>query len=258
MAQLLVSVRTLDEARAAVDGGADIIDVKEPENGSLGRPADAIVAAVGASVTDRPVSIALGELTDWGRSDAPGLPGLEGIRWAKIGLAGCAEWPGWRAAWLALRESITGATGGQTRLVAAAYADFGRARAPEPAAVFELAAERESANVLLIDTWGKDGRGLLDRVTIDELAALSGRCHTNGLRLAVAGSLNEATIRRLPPAHPDIIAVRGAACRAGQRDGTIDVARVRRLTECVRSFTTTDTQVAEARAESSRALPSRR
>ena len=258
MAQLLVSVRTLDEARAAVDGGADIIDVKEPKNGTLGRPADAIVAVIGASVTDRPVSIALGELTDGRQSDGLDLPGLTGIRWAKIGLAGCADWPGWREAWLALRESVTRATGGETRLVAAAYADFGRAHAPEPATVFELAAERESASVLLIDTWGKDGRGLLDWVAIDELAALSDRCRENGLRLALAGSLNEVTILDLRPVHPDILAVRGAACRDGQRDGTVDVARVRRLTECVRRFTTTDTQAAAAPAESSRALPSRR
>ena len=100
MTQLLVSVRTPDEAVAAVDGRADIIDVKEPTKGSLGRPSDAIVAAIGASVTDRPVSIALGELADWRGSDAPDLPAFEGVRWAKIGLAGCAEWPGWRAAWL--------------------------------------------------------------------------------------------------------------------------------------------------------------
>ena len=37
MAQLLVSVRSADEARTALAGGASIIDVKEPDHGSLGQ-----------------------------------------------------------------------------------------------------------------------------------------------------------------------------------------------------------------------------
>ena len=36
MAKLLVSVRSADEAEVALEGGADIIDVKEPLHGSLG------------------------------------------------------------------------------------------------------------------------------------------------------------------------------------------------------------------------------
>ena len=37
MAGLLVSVRSADEARTALAGGATVIDVKEPERGPLGR-----------------------------------------------------------------------------------------------------------------------------------------------------------------------------------------------------------------------------
>ena len=33
---LLVSVRCVDEVAAAIEGGAEIIDVKEPSHGSLG------------------------------------------------------------------------------------------------------------------------------------------------------------------------------------------------------------------------------
>ena len=35
--RLLVSVRSAEEVSAALAGGADIIDAKEPERGSLGR-----------------------------------------------------------------------------------------------------------------------------------------------------------------------------------------------------------------------------
>ena len=81
MPALLVSVRSAAEALAARAGGAAVIDVKEPARGPLGR-ADVdvwreIFAAIPPVV---PVSVALGELSEWrdgpfGRSrpDSDGL-----------------------------------------------------------------------------------------------------------------------------------------------------------------------------------------
>lgn len=70
MTQLLVSVRNATEAIAATRGGADIIDVKEPLRGSLGcaapdtirEIAHALRRITGSAV---PLSLALGELTEW-------------------------------------------------------------------------------------------------------------------------------------------------------------------------------------------------
>ena len=44
--KLLVSVRTIEEARAALAGGADIIDIKEPTRGSLGRADEAVLTSI--------------------------------------------------------------------------------------------------------------------------------------------------------------------------------------------------------------------
>jgi uncharacterized protein (UPF0264 family) len=49
--------------------------------------------------------------------------------------------------------------------------------------------------------------------------------------VALAGSLDVAGIRRLRPLDPDIFAVRGAACRGGDRNGPVDPERVARLVE---------------------------
>ncbi len=89
MARLLVSVRSAEEARAAVRGGAAIIDVKEPARGPLGR-ADAVVwsqvrAVVPAAI---PVSIALGELSECSVDDQPFF---NGISYRKVGLAGAGR-----------------------------------------------------------------------------------------------------------------------------------------------------------------------
>src|SRR5947209_8028398 len=43
---LLVSVRSAAEARAALDGGAALIDIKEPARGPLGRADDGVMAEV--------------------------------------------------------------------------------------------------------------------------------------------------------------------------------------------------------------------
>jgi len=61
MAELLVSVRSADEAQAALEGGAAIIVVKEPALGSLGRASAEPITAVVKRVAGRAsVSVALG------------------------------------------------------------------------------------------------------------------------------------------------------------------------------------------------------
>src|SRR5207248_4650901 len=84
--KLLVSVRNRAEAEAALAGGADLIDVKEPKRGALGAADARTLAAVVAAVAGRrPVSAALGELRETFWKGPPALPGLAYVKW---GLAG--------------------------------------------------------------------------------------------------------------------------------------------------------------------------
>ena len=63
MTKLLVSVRSANEAEAALDGGADLIDVKEPHHGALGRTSVKVLREIAVAVAGRtPLSAALGEL----------------------------------------------------------------------------------------------------------------------------------------------------------------------------------------------------
>src|SRR5438270_5255813 len=92
MAELLVSVHSVQEAKAALTGGASLIDVKDPARGSLGRPQDATITAVVRLIGGRtPVSAAMGELAD----HDPCFPG-PGVTYLKWGLSGCRRrlsWP---------------------------------------------------------------------------------------------------------------------------------------------------------------------
>ncbi len=213
--RLLVSVRSADEAELAVAGGADLIDVKEPSRGPLGRADDATVLAVVRAVAGRrPVSAALGELLD------ASLPPPAPLRFRKWGLAGCGARPDWR-------ERLKAVSDSGRESVAAAYADWRRAGAPSPDAVCAFACDN-GWGAFLLDTWGKDGSTLLDWLSLPEIERLCGRCRAAGVPVALAGSLGPEHVEALFPLRPDWFAVRGAVCEGG-RGGALHPDRVRRL-----------------------------
>ena len=62
--QLLISVAGPAEARAAVRGGADVIDAKDPRRGALGPVSLQRLAAIRATIAGaRPLSAAVGDAT---------------------------------------------------------------------------------------------------------------------------------------------------------------------------------------------------
>jgi uncharacterized protein (UPF0264 family) len=227
---LLVSVRSAEEAAAALAGGAHLIDVKEPDHGPLGRAADPVRCAVLDAVAGRrPVSAALGELSD-------ALPPVHDPRLAfvKWGLARCGSGPA--AAWQQpLDEEMR--RPGTPHLVVVAYADWRCAQAPDIAQVLAYVC-RQPGRVLLIDTYCKDPAtlrkdrpNLLDWLAIPEIVAMCAACHAVGVRIALAGSLTFAAIDALRPAHPDWFAVRGLVCEDEDRKGRVVADRVRCLAD---------------------------
>ena len=228
--RLLVSVRSAAEASAAVEGGADLVDVKEPSRGSLGRADDAAVAAVLRAVGGRkPVSAAWGELRD--HLACPqrtrGFGGLCYVKWGLARCGGTTDWP-------SMLDAAAGQLPAGCRPVAVAYADWQRAAAPKPRALCEfVCAKRWGA--FLLDTWQKDGKTLLDFLAPSDIQLLVERCRDAGLPVALAGSLGRREIELLLPVAPDWFAVRGAACRNEDRNGPIDGERVRDLVALLRN-----------------------
>jgi uncharacterized protein (UPF0264 family) len=227
MTQLLISVRSEREAEAALIGGADLIDVKDPSRGALGRADHEVLAAVRRAVAGRrPVSAALGELRDFD-GDVPA-----GFDFVKCGLAGLGDDPSWPANWERFREAA-----GPAQAVVVAYADWQCAQAPPLDEVVALAC-RHVGSILLVDTCCKDkniqGRRatLFDWLPLTWVEQLILDVHRAAGRIAVAGSLGLGEIEQLRELRPDWIAVRGAACRGGDRESEVAsefVARIRTL-----------------------------
>lgn len=228
MAELLVSVRSVEEAEAALAHGVGLIDVKNPSLGSLGRAAEATIAGVVRLVAGRkPVSAALGELL--GGAYPPAVGGLTYVKW---GLAGCGRHAGWPTILAAAAHSLE-QNNPRCRVVAVAYADWQRVGAPPPADVLAFACDHRWA-ALLVDTGWKDRSTLLDWITPADVSALCRDCRAAGVRVALAGSLQLAHVAVLLPAEPDWLAVRGAVCRAGARGQALDPLAVRRWVEALR------------------------
>lgn len=224
--RLLVSVRSAAEARSALQGGAAVIDVKEPDRGPLGRADASVWAEVTRAVAGAvPVSVALGELHEWNAESVPHPATFAGVSFRKLGLAGSG--PDWSDRWTELRCAL----GPGPSWVAVLYADWERAEAPCPDDVLDVALAIDDCSGVLIDTWDKARRSRVD----DSWRPWLARARAGGRFLALAGGLDESAIHRLSPLAPDLFAVRGAACDRDDRNGAIDPDRVSRLVRAARS-----------------------
>lgn len=221
--RLLVSVVSAAEARDALAGGADIIDVKDPREGALGAPSPdvlcEVVRAVGAAA---PVSVALGDMPNLPHTAALAARGaaLSGAGYVKVGLRGVRE----LGAAAALMRAVVEAVGPRTEVIAAAYADAGTLDPPAlaPALLPELVA-RAGVSGALVDTFVKDGRGVYGWLAESDLRDLIACTRAAGATFALAGQLELGQLRRVAA---DVVGVRSAVCLRGDRTARLDAGRV--------------------------------
>jgi uncharacterized protein (UPF0264 family) len=273
--RLLVSVRNVDEAASALSGGADIVDVKEPGNGALGKASDdhiqSIIDYVAAHSTDVPVSAALGECTDWqqptielnsnGHDSAAGTvsaanvsTSVSGLTYVKLGLANILKgatdgtWREWRQHYghtcKQLASQFTAPTVSLPPSAEAprqmpewvSVAYADFVRAEAPAPEQVLeGAIADGSPVLLLDTFIKDHTSLLDWTTDRQLLRLRQATRQHQIQLALAGRLSQHHLAQVRQIAPDIIAVRGAVCEGSDRQATVSADRVRQLRELISS-----------------------
>jgi (5-formylfuran-3-yl)methyl phosphate synthase len=231
--RLLISVRDAEEAFAALAGGSDIIDAKEPSSGALGAvdlfTFHRIVWTVSGA---RPVTAALGDAVDAAAIERTAREYAQaGARLVKIGFAGITS-PG-RAVAL-----IAGARNGSAEhadVIATAYADAERASSLDPFAIIDAASSAGATGVLL-DTADKHGPGLRELMTRTALHSWVGAARDAGLSVALAGKLTADDLGFVFDAGADIAGVRGAACDRG-RTGQIVSEKVRSLARVMLGLT---------------------
>ena len=227
--RLLVSVISAGEVAAALSGGADILDVKNPAEGSLGAPAPAELCRIRAGAP-RPqlISVAIGDVPDLPGTVALAALGAAtcGADYVKVGLRG----PQTEAAAVRLMAAVCSALADypEVAVIAALYADAARAGTLSPSLLPGIAQAAGAAGCLL-DTAVKDGRSVFEFLTPRVVSRLARAAHDAGLLFALAGTLGRADLPLVQDLGVDIVGVRSAACRDGRRAGPLDADRVREL-----------------------------
>jgi (5-formylfuran-3-yl)methyl phosphate synthase len=226
--RLMISVISALEAREAMLGGAEILDVKNPSEGSLGAQSPRVIREIKKlSSNGTAISAAIG--------DMPNLPGTAalaalgaaecGADYVKVGLYGPRSE---EEALILLREVQLAVVDYSTIIIAAAYADFRRAGTLNPDCLPRIAASAGIGGCLL-DTAIKDTHNLFDFINPQTLCRLAEQAHDAGLLFGLAGALREQDLQTVLDLGADVVGLRTAACRDYRRSGPLEAVRVQRL-----------------------------
>lgn len=230
--RLLVSVRSAEEAREALEGGADIIDAKEPSRGAMGSVAHTVLREIRDVVDrERPMSAALGDaVDDRAVADAARRSAALGMAYVKIGFLGIRD--PMRVGEL-LRSAMHGAHAADAgaQVIAVAYADAECAKSLSPETMIDTAS-RAGAHGVLLDTACKAGGGLLELMSASAIGRWVESAHDAALTVALAGKLQRDDLPTVATLGADIVGVRGAACDGG-REGRVTLDRVRALADII-------------------------
>ncbi len=235
--KLLISPIDEKEAIEAIAGGADIVDIKNPKEGTLGASFPWIIRRIRAVTPQNiEVSCTIGDL--------PNLPGTAslaalgaatiGVNYIKAGLYGVKT----KDDAVFLMQNVVKAVkdfDSTIKIVATGYADAELVGAVDPLLVPKIASASE-CELAMIDTAVKDGKNLFDFLSVDQLKAFVDEAHGYGLKAALAGSLKKEHIPTLCALGVDVIGMRGAACTGGDRThGRITRGTVQEIVQLVRN-----------------------
>jgi uncharacterized protein (UPF0264 family) len=234
--KLLISPMNEKEAFEAIAGGADIIDVKNPQEGALGANFPWVIKRI-REITPRKiqVSCALG--------DVPNLPGSIslaalgaaslGVDYIKVGLYGFKT----AKEAVFLLQNVNKAAkeyNPKIKVAAAGYADAERIGAIDPMLIPEIASKAQ-VDLAMIDTAVKDGKNLFNFLSAKQLEKFIDSAHKLGLEAALAGSLRKQDLPVVYGLGADVAGLRGAACTNSDRvNGQITRKLVQELVETVK------------------------
>jgi len=224
MTRMLASVMDETELDLAIDGGVDIIDLKNPQRGALGAlPLVTIRQLVRATAGRCPVSATVGDLPadPLTLTNAIRQTADCGVDYVKVGffsndnLDECLQ----AIAPLADRHAV----------IAVLFAD----RTPPLHRIDAFAAA--GFRGVMLDTAGKRGGGLLNHLEPASLGRFVEDTRTLGMLSGLAGSLSLADIPRLLPLAPDYLGFRGALCEQHQRTAALSPNRLWAVREALLS-----------------------
>ncbi|MGF7119171.1 (5-formylfuran-3-yl)methyl phosphate synthase [Methanobacterium oryzae] len=235
---LLISPINTDEAHEAIAGGADIIDVKNPKEGSLGAnfpwvikdvremtPKDMLVSATLGDVPYKPGTVSLAALG----------AAVSGADYIKVGLYGTKNYDEALEVMKNVVKTVRDYND-DSIVVASGYADAHRVGAINPMEIPKVAADA-GADLAMVDTAVKDGKTLFDFMDEEVISKFNDEIHGYGMKSALAGSVKKDQLLTLYNLGCDVVGIRGAACVGGDRNsGKIHRSAVSELKKMIENF----------------------
>jgi len=227
--KLLISIKNVEEALIVQNSQFDILDIKNPAEGSLGTNFPGVIKEIKERSPNRIISAAGGDL--------PGLPGLSSQ--ITFGLAhlkpnyiklGFYDFNNLETAAEIINEAKNAIelSGASVKLITAAYADYKEINSFNPFLLNELAFKTKIDGIM-IDTINKDGRNLFDFLKPAELKDFCQQAEKADVFSALAGSLKFEDLDLLKEIKPDIVGFRGAVCENNDRSAKINPGLINKL-----------------------------
>lgn len=228
MTGLLVSVSNAQEAQIAIDYGVNLLDMKNPAEGALGRLPSALIQEI-VSINHGicRTSATIGDLPMQPELIASEVEKLieTGVEIVKIGFFGQLN----HAACALAASEINQ---GRVSLVAVMMAD----ESPDYSeiGIFESA----GFHGVMLDTASKNGKGLVDHLTLDEIREFCELAKQHQLMVGLAGSLCPQDISTLAEMGADYLGFRGAACHESNRKAQLEASKLGLLKEMLHKYNT--------------------
>lgn len=228
MTKILVSVTSIEEAKVAIECGADIIDLKDPAQGALGALSLDTVQKVAAFVNalgdgdKKVISATIGDL--------PMIPSLLFERVAalsktkvdiiKIGFfQGDAEFPDYQACLDVLKP----VAGSGVLLIAVLFLEQSYPEWLIDAII------NAGFHGVMFDTADKNGKTFLNYISIEKIKSTVKKIQAAKLLFGLAGSLNLQHLPMIKKIELDYVGFRGGVCVNLQRVSKLDRIKIQEI-----------------------------
>ena len=234
--ELVIPVMTLQDARAAVEGGARLISVKNLHEGAMGANLPYTIRTVRKKIPRR---IRLG-------ATVGNFPGYMTCTAAQAALGavvsgardhvtvGLYKVPSYREAAKMVKAVSDTIKRFDKRIGVAvcSFADYKQIDSISPKETLDILVDSQ-ADIAVIDVAQKQGKHLFDYMSIEELRSFVEGAHSHGLWTLFLGSLGKDNVPQLLQTGVDIMGARSTVCREGKWYYEVEKERVRELVKTI-------------------------
>ncbi len=222
MTKMLASVNSLKEAQIILDSAADIIDLKQPEQGALGAlPIDTVKQIVQQVNHQKPVSATIGDLPMQADLIFNAVSDMSetGVDFIKIGL-----FPG--GDWQATLSKLSNLTEQGKQLIAVLFAD------QQPDFKIITLLKKNGFTGVMLDTINKSSGSLTQLMSFNKLAEFVKKANEAELLCGLAGSLKADDISKILQLKADYLGFRGALCEQYNRTAALNTDAINKVLSC--------------------------